>query len=139
MSIIIQNFNLVSLTSIVMPYLIWLLFRVLVFSYSMHLTFNILKSLCTLFFIVYVIKMAKHLYLSQKNIFVWYLSEIVFLSRYEVIIFDCHLVTKSEQLVKYNRPSFYNVVNFVINISQSISQIMNDYLQYVIKLAKVLV
>ena len=66
-----------------MSYLIWLL---------LEPWFLIIW--CTWLFIFYTIELAEHFYTSKKKIPIY--LQIILLLRYEVIIFDYHLVMKSE-------------------------------------------
>lgn len=100
---IIQKFILVSLTSIVIPDPVGLLFRAAVSSHRTHLTLSALNSLRTwlpmhttpyTFNFLYT-SLPTHLtphclrlYNSQKNIPLRYLFEIVHLSRYAVVILN---------------------------------------------------
>ena len=83
--------GLPSLTSISTP-LVWLPSKPRVL---LNLRTRFLLILRNRFHIVYATGLAEHLCTSRKNIPLRYLSEIVHLSRYEVIILDRHPVTRS--------------------------------------------
>ena len=79
-----------------------------------------LDSLCTQLLIIYTIGLAEHLCTSRKIIPLRYLSEIVHLSRYAVVILNCHSSDK-ELSFRLNVIDFLYrvVVSLVISISRS--------------------
>ena len=93
-----------DLTSFSM-FLVWLFLKTQVFL-RLHIWF--LLTLHIWLFILYITRLAKHLCTSLEKysgcgIYLCF----VYLSRYEVIIFERHSVTKSELLIERNKTSFF--------------------------------
>lgn len=91
------------LTSILML-LVWFLSKLWVF---LKLRTWFFLTLYIWLFTVYATSLAGHLYISLKNFGYDIYLCFVHLSRYEIIIFECQLVTRSKLLIGRKQTSFF--------------------------------